>query len=196
MLQDIRDAYITGATEQNDASLAMNELLYELAPLLEAVGMNDVFQRVYISAQNHELVVPLLVLFTISQVPRLVTLKSLNAAPQAANAASNSKRDIDASAFIVGVYTLTKQYHSDLTADFLTCLCQYIKSYIIHAGRFDLIKFINDSINMFICSSQKLVDFPVEAVNMLEFLTMYIHAGDLSVKVRFFISINTNKFQT
>ena len=33
-------------------------------------------------------------------------------------------------------------------------------------------------------SSQKLTDFPIEAVNMLDFLTMFIHYGELPIKVR------------
>ena len=32
-------------------------------------------------------------------------------------------------------------------------------------------------------SSQKATDFPLEAVNMLEFLTMFIHYADLPIKV-------------
>jgi hypothetical protein len=32
--------------------------------------------------------------------------------------------------------------------------------------------------------SQKLTDFPLEAINMLDFLTMFIHYGDLPIKVR------------
>ena len=115
----------------------MNDLLYELSPLLESIGMNDVLQRVYISAQNHFLLIPLLVLYTINQVPRLFTLKYLKNQMQATSSSSSSgsKRDMDCSAFVIGVYTLTKQYHSDLIDDYLTCLCQFIKSHIDHAGR-------------------------------------------------------------
>jgi hypothetical protein len=116
----------------------MNELLYELGPLLESVGMNDVLQRVYVSAQNHALLIPLLVLYTISQVPRIVTLKYLKNQIQSASSSSSSsgKRDMDCSAFVIGIYTLTKQYHSDLIDDYLTCLCQFIKSHVDQAGRF------------------------------------------------------------
>lgn len=115
----------------------MNELLYELGPLLESVGMNDVLQRVYVSAQNHFLLIPLLVLYTISQVPRIITLKYLkNQTQTTSGSSSNSgKRDMDCSAFVIGIYTLAKQYHSDLIDDYLTCLCQFIKSHVDHAGR-------------------------------------------------------------
>lgn len=115
----------------------MNELLYELSPLLESVGMNDVLQRVYISAQNHFLLIPLLVLYTISQVPRMVTLKYLKNQMQTGGSSSSGsgKRDLDSSVFVIGIYTLTKQYHSDLIDDYLTCLCQFIKSHVEQAGR-------------------------------------------------------------
>jgi hypothetical protein len=114
----------------------MNELLYELGPLLESVGMNDILQRVYVSAQNHFLLIPLLVLFTISQVPRIVTLKYLKNQMQTTGGSSSSsgKRDMDCSAFVIGIYTLTKQYHSDLIDDYLTCLCQFIKSHVDQAA--------------------------------------------------------------
>lgn len=116
----------------------MNELLYELGPLLESVGMNDVLQRVYVSAQNHFLLIPLLVLFTISQISRMVTLKYLRNQAQSSSSSSSSsgKRDMDCSAFVIGIYTLTQQYHSDLIDDYLTCLCQFVKSYVDHAGTY------------------------------------------------------------
>lgn len=137
LLQDIEQIYTNNSDQQNEYPDTMNELLYELGPLLESVGMNDVLQRVYISAQNHILLIPLLVLYTISQVPRMITLKYLNNQMQSASSSSSSsgKRDMDCSAFITGIYTLTKQYHSDLIDDYLTCLCQFIKSYIDQAGR-------------------------------------------------------------
>ena len=114
----------------------MNELLYELGPLLESVGMNDVLQRVYVSAQNHFLLIPLLALFTYSQVPRMVTLKYLkNPSSSSGSSSSNIRRDIDCSAFAIGMFTLTQQYHSDLVNDYITCLCQFIKSHVEQAGR-------------------------------------------------------------
>lgn len=114
----------------------MNELLYELGPLLESVGMNDVLQRVYVSAQNHFLLIPLLVLFTVSQVPRMMTLKYLkNQTSSSGSSSGNVRRDIDFSAFVTGMVTLTQQYHSDLIDDYLTCLCQFIKSHVELAGR-------------------------------------------------------------
>lgn len=125
-------------TDQAAYPTDMNQLLYELGPLLESVGMNDVLQRVYISAQNHSLLIPLLVLFTISQVPRMVTLKYLKNQTQSgsSSSSSSSKRDMDCSAFVIGIYSLTKQYHSDLIDDYLTCICQFIKSHVVQAGRF------------------------------------------------------------
>lgn len=39
------------------------------------------------------------------------------------------------------------------------------------------------STGLFSFSSQKLADFPVEAINMLDFLTMFIHYGELPIKV-------------
>ena len=128
--------YTNGSAEQTENPAAVNQLLYELSPLLESVGMNDVFQRVYISAQNHALLIPLLVLYTISQVPRMVTLKYLKNQIQSGSSGSSSvKRELDAAAFVVGLYTLTKQYHSDLIEDYLTCLCQYIKSSVAQVGK-------------------------------------------------------------
>ena len=114
----------------------MNELLYELGPLLESVGMNDVLQRVYVSAQNHFLLIPILVLFTVSQIPRMVTLKCLKNQTQSTSGSSSNitGRDMDCSAFVIGIFTLTQQYHSDLIDDYLTCLCQYIKSHVDQAG--------------------------------------------------------------
>jgi hypothetical protein len=190
LLHDIQDMYTNPTDDKRDDSIATNELLYELGPLLESVGMNDVLQRVYISAQNHSLLIPLLVLFTISQVPRMVTLKYLKSQVQnsSSSSSSNIKRDMDCSAFVIGVYTLTKQYHSDLIEDYLTCLCQCIKSHIVQAGRSAHIvrtkhMILFDVCNYLLLSSQKLVDFPLEAINMLDFLTMFVHFGDLPIKV-------------
>ncbi|CAF1096037.1 unnamed protein product [Adineta ricciae] len=167
LLQDVQQIYTNTNSQQTEYPESLNELLYELGPLLESVGMNDVLQRVYVSAQNHFLLIPLLVLYTISQVPRIVTLKYLKNQMQTSGSSSSSggKRDMDCSAFVIGIYTLTKQYHSDLIDDYLTCLCQFIKSQVEQAG------------------SQKLIEFPVEAINMLDFLTMFIHYGDLPIKV-------------
>lgn len=135
LLQDLQEIYTNGTPEQSENTTAITQLLYELGPLLESVGMNDVFQRVYTSAPNHTLLIPMLVLYTVSQVPRMVTLKYLkNQMQSGSSSSSNVKRDLDCSAFVVGLYTLTKQYHSDLIEDYLTCLCQYIKSYIVQAG--------------------------------------------------------------
>jgi hypothetical protein len=48
-------------------------------------------------------------------------------------------------------------------------------------GEFNL--FINSNKKNDLFCSQKLTDFPIEAVNMLDFLTMFIHFGDLPIKV-------------
>lgn len=45
-----------------------------------------------------------------------------------------------------------------------------------------LIKIKNRNQDVF-CSSQKLTDFPVEAINMLDYLTMFIHYAELPIKV-------------
>ncbi|CAF4401982.1 unnamed protein product, partial [Adineta steineri] len=57
LLQDVQQVYTNTNSQQNEYPESINELLYELGPLLESVGMNDVFQRVYISAQNHFLLI-------------------------------------------------------------------------------------------------------------------------------------------
>lgn len=135
LLQDIQQLYTNTDGQQHDYPETMNELLYELGPLLESVGMNDVLQRVYVSAQNHFLLIPLLALFTVSQVPRVMTLKYLkNQASSSGSSSSNIRRDIDFSAFAIGMVTLTQQYHSNLIDDYLTCLCQFIKSHVEFAG--------------------------------------------------------------
>jgi len=136
LLQDVQQIYTNPNSQPDENRETMNQLLYELGPLLESVGMNDILQRVYVSAQNHFLLIPLLVLYTISQVPRIITLKYLkNQMLTTSSSSSSNKRDMDCSAFVIGIYTLTKQYHSDLIDDYLTCLCQFIKSHVDQAGR-------------------------------------------------------------
>ena len=135
LLQDLQQLYTDTSDQPAEYPESMNELLYELGPLLESVGVNDVLQRVYVSAQNHFLLIPLLVLFTISQVPRMMILKYLKSQIQSTSSSANSgRRDMDCSAFVIGIYTLTQQYHSNLIDDYLTCLCQFIKSQVDNAG--------------------------------------------------------------
>ena len=102
MLQDIQQIYANTNDQSNEYSESLNDLLYNLSPLLESIGMNDVFQRVYISAQNHFLIIPLLVLYTISQIPRLVTLTYLKNQMQTTTSSSSmsGKREMDCSAFV------------------------------------------------------------------------------------------------
>jgi hypothetical protein len=66
----------------------------------------------------------------------MVTLKYLKNQMQTTGGSSSSsgKRDMDCSAFVIGIYTLAKQYHSDLIDDYLTCLCQFIKSHVDQAA--------------------------------------------------------------
>jgi len=57
---------------------------------------------------------------------------------------------------------------------------------LIKLQRKFLFVFINKKEKIYIYR-QKLTDFPIEAINMLDFLTMFIHYGDLPIKVNILI---------
>lgn len=103
-----------------------NELLFGLNKYLEAAGIYNPYDKVYIKTKllngNIQL---FLFLFVISQFPKLVYMKNITSF-----VSKKSSDQIDGFPFIIGLVTLFRQFNSDIINSFVEYLCQYTISLV------------------------------------------------------------------
>ncbi|XP_041358411.1 WASH complex subunit 5-like [Gigantopelta aegis] len=136
-----------------------NPLMYELTSYLEAAGFHNPLMKIYITTQR----VPYFPLFNfllvISQLPKLVYSKVIS------GMVSKKPADhLDSPPFIVGCYTVLKQFHTDNINYFLAFLGQYVRS------------------NVDAISSMKNPELTHDVLNVLVFLEDFIFYSGMSRK--------------
>ena len=100
-----------------------NPLMFELATYLEAAGLHDPSTKIYIATtqQSNISLIKFLLLFT--QLSKLTYFRKIGGL-----VAKKQSEAIDGPPFITGMVTLLRQFHSDVTDEFLQYTCQYIRS--------------------------------------------------------------------
>uniref|UniRef100_A0A668A7F6 WASH complex subunit 5 n=1 Tax=Myripristis murdjan TaxID=586833 RepID=A0A668A7F6_9TELE len=136
-----------------------NTLLYEITAYLEAAGIHNPLNKIYITTKRLPYFPIINFLFIIAQLPKLQYSK--NQGMTCRKAAD----PVDWPPLVLGLLTLLKQFHSRYTEQFLALIGQFIRSVMEQ------------------CTSQKIPDMPSDVVGALMFLEDYVKYTKLSRKV-------------
>ncbi|NXH85811.1 WASC5 protein, partial [Edolisoma coerulescens] len=136
-----------------------NTLLYEITAYLEAAGIHNPLNKIYITTKRLPYFPTVNFLFLISQFPKLQYNRNLGVV------CKRPADQIDWLPLVLGLLTLLKQFHSRYTEQFLALIGQFIRS------------------TMEQCTGQKIPEMPADVVGALMFLEDYIRYTKLPRKV-------------
>ncbi|KAK9513426.1 hypothetical protein VZT92_026962 [Zoarces viviparus] len=136
-----------------------NTLLYDITAHLEAAGIHNPLNKIYITTKRLPYFPIINFLFIIAQLPKLQYNKNQGMTCKKAT------DPVDWPPLVLGVLTLLKQFHSRYTQQFLSLIGQFIRSIMEQ------------------CTSQKIPDMPSDVVGALMFLEDYVKYTKLSRKV-------------
>ncbi|KFO20414.1 WASH complex subunit strumpellin [Fukomys damarensis] len=136
-----------------------NTLLYEITAYLEAAGIHNPLNKIYITTKRLPYFPVVNFLFLIAQLPKLQYNKSLGMACR------KPADPVDWPPLVLGLLTLLKQFHSRYTEQFLALIGQFIRSTVEQ------------------CTSQKIPEMPPEVVGALLFLEDYVRYTKLPRRV-------------
>ncbi|KAM6457749.1 WASH complex subunit 5 [Liasis olivaceus] len=136
-----------------------NTLLYEITAYLEAAGIHNPLNKIYITTKRLPYFPIVNFLFLISQLPKLQYSKNLGMVCR------KPADPIDWPPLVLGVLTLLKQFHSRYTEQFLGLIGQFVRS------------------TMEQCTSQKVPEMPADVVGALFFLEDYVRYTKLPRRV-------------
>ncbi|XP_059103422.1 WASH complex subunit 5 [Peromyscus eremicus] len=135
-----------------------NTLLYEITAYLEAAGIHNPLNKIYITTKRLPYFPIVNFLFLIAQLPKLQYNKNLGMVCR------KPADPVDWPPLVLGLLTLLKQFHSWYTEQFLALIGQFIRS------------------TMEQCTSQKMPEMPGDAVGALLFLEDYVRYTKLPRK--------------
>lgn len=101
-----------------------NDVLVELSPYLEYVGLNSPLDQIYLSSKPYfhfDLIMAILTIVHLSRVQRDEKMSVL---------VSKSKGSIDHIPFVVGIWTVLKQYHTAFIYRYLAFIGQWIRAHV------------------------------------------------------------------
>jgi WASH complex subunit strumpellin len=148
LMNDIRKHY--HAPDKHPYPGSENPLLFETAILLDATGMNDPCNKIYITTQPLEGLPVLLFLFLMTYLPKLeydinfgTLIRKKGAYP------------LDGTPLAVGLACMLRQFHPAVTRKLISYLGQFVRTTIQ---------------GVFTDVDTKAVDIPAEAINTLIFM--------------------------
>uniref|UniRef100_A0A3P8ZEI8 WASH complex subunit 5 n=1 Tax=Esox lucius TaxID=8010 RepID=A0A3P8ZEI8_ESOLU len=136
-----------------------NNLLYEITASLEAAGIHNPLNKIYITTKRLPYFPIVNFLFVITQLPKVQYSKNQGMTCRKAT------DPVDWPPLVMGLLTLLKQFHSRYTEQFLALIGQFIRSVMEQ------------------CTSQKIPDMPSDVVGALMFLEDYVRYTKLPRKV-------------
>ncbi|XP_067323390.1 WASH complex subunit 5 [Anolis sagrei] len=136
-----------------------NTLLYEITAYLEAAGIHNPLNKIYITTKRLPYFPIVNFLFLISQLPKLQYSKNLGMV------CKKPADPIDWPPLVLGLLTLLKQFHSRYTEQFLALIGQFVRSMMEQ------------------CTSQKVPEMPADVVGALLFLEDYVRYTKLPRRV-------------
>ncbi|XP_054446455.1 WASH complex subunit 5 [Pteronotus mesoamericanus] len=136
-----------------------NTLLYEITAYLEAAGIHNPLNKIYITTKRLPYFPIVNFLFLIAQLPKLQYNKNQGMVCR------KPADPVDWPPLVLGLLTLLKQFHSRYTEQFLALIGQFIRS------------------TMEQCTSQKVPEMPADVVGALLFLEDYVRYTKLPRRV-------------
>eukprot|EP00730_Choanoeca_flexa_P000737 TRINITY_DN10318_c0_g2_i1.p2 TRINITY_DN10318_c0_g2~~TRINITY_DN10318_c0_g2_i1.p2 ORF type:complete len:215 (+),score=51.41 TRINITY_DN10318_c0_g2_i1:2922-3566(+) len=95
----------------------------ELSAYTEAVGYSDPLQKIYLTTSKMDHLATAMMLMTLSQLQRLTYNKTVGTL-----AAAKPLDPIDGPAYVAGMVTLLKQFHSSHTLSYNMMVAQYVRA--------------------------------------------------------------------
>lgn len=135
-----------------------NPLLFETTALLEACGLDDPLNRIYVTTDPLEGLPVLLFLFLLTYLPKLEYDGNFGALVR-----KKAKYPLDGVPLVVGLSCLLKQFHPSYTHKLLSYMGQFIRSNLELVFRAD----------------SKTQDVPREVLNALVFLEQLCHYSSI-----------------
>ncbi|KAG8010235.1 WASH complex subunit 5 [Nibea albiflora] len=172
----VQSQYIRAYSHYQDPSLPYpkedNTLLYDITAHLEAAGIHNPLNKIYITTKRLPYFPIINFLFIIAQLPKLQYSKNQGkffffCSPNVVDRMTCRKATdpVDWPPLVLGLLTLLKQFHSRYTHQFMALIGQFIRSIMEQ------------------CTSQKIPDMPSDVVGALMFLEDYVKYTKLSRKV-------------
>lgn len=134
-------------------------LMFELATYLDWAGMGDPWAKIYVTTRNLPYFALLCFLFVLSQLQKLSYVRSVGGL-----SCKRPQDPLDGVALVLGVQTLLRQFHPEVTKQFLLYTSQFIKSHVdaVAPG-----------------GSKAPTELPPEAITALHFLDAFIKVSGL-----------------
>ncbi|XP_028673445.1 WASH complex subunit 5 [Erpetoichthys calabaricus] len=136
-----------------------NTLLYEITAYLEAAGLNNPLNKIYVTTKRLQFFPLVNFLFLISQLPKMQYSKNQGMTCR------KPTDPVDWPPLILGLLTLLKQFHSRYAEQFLALIGQFIRSLMEQT------------------TSQKIPEMPSDVIGALMFMEDYVHYTKLPRKV-------------
>lgn len=136
-------------------------LMAEVSTYLDCAGISNPLSKIYVTTTKLQHFPLNIFFFVLSQLQRLAYNKALGCM-----VAKKLGDTIDGAAFVVGVITLLKQFHSSHTYRFLAYLGQYVRTLIESHG----------------LSEGKATTYPTEIVTALNFVEEFCRYNEMSRK--------------
>lgn len=99
------------------------ELLWKVNKYLEWAGLYNPYEKIYIETKHFRNMASTMALLAISQLPKLTYMKNMSTL-----IGKKSSEHIDGVSFVVGIITVLKQYHYEITEIFIDEMAQYVIS--------------------------------------------------------------------
>ncbi|KAL3276150.1 hypothetical protein HHI36_020869 [Cryptolaemus montrouzieri] len=134
------------------------DLLYNLSHYFDYAGINDPFNKIYVTLTSQMEYSLTLFVFVIAHLQKLFhpgTLGNLN---------KKSMDQVDGYSFCLGVHTIFKQFHNNINDNFIKYISKYCMEFITHHR------------------STKNTDLCMEVINAINFLETYSKFSDASSK--------------
>ncbi|XP_024427821.2 WASH complex subunit 5 [Desmodus rotundus] len=136
-----------------------NTLLHEITAYLEAAGIHNPLNKIYITTKRLPYFPIVNFLFLIAQLPKLQYNKNLGMVCR------KPADPVDWPPLVLGLLTLLKQFHARYTEQFLALIGQFVRSTVEQ------------------CTSQKVPEMPADVVGALLFLEDYVRYTKLPRRV-------------
>ncbi|KAM5315755.1 WASH complex subunit 5 isoform 1-T1 [Glossophaga mutica] len=160
-----------------------NTLLYEITAYLEAAGIHNPLNKIYITTKRLPYFPIINFLFLIAQLPKLQYNKNLGMVCR------KPADPVDWPPLVLGLLTLLKQFHSRYTEQFLALIGQFIRSTVEQCTSISAcwlrVSHVQSSelIPTVLRYSQKVPEMPADVVGALLFLEDYVRYTKLPRRV-------------
>ena len=165
-MTDVKAHYADPISKPYPGSDEDNPILTELSRYLETAGISDSFTKIYITSLSIDNFSLLVFIFVVSSLMRFQYSPHLGILIYK----GSKKESVDATAFVIGIITLLKQFHSAHTQKFIAFIGQYVRS-LLHTTITQNLK------------ENKITDYPTSAVNTLLFLEDFCKYSGTSRKI-------------